>query len=458
MKQVATAMGYVNVEDLYEALKEGTISMDNFMDKIVELDQSGGKGIVSFQEQAKNSCDSIGTAITNTSNRFKKGFATILTSMNETAKNTSFGSIAGMINSFSTSMKNFLDKIGEAIKNNEAFKTTINQLGNALLWLDNTIKNLSPEQLDKIVTAIIELVKAGPILLTFGKSFSTLSSVFNGLSSGVKILGGIPNKISSLTEPIGGLGNKIRGTSNLFSTFFSGISSGFSTMFDDSILNKGISGITAAFSNLGGKITKFLSPIGNIFSSLGGKIGDFISPAIIGLQKLASKFVIIGGLIKFNIGETFNQAFPNFSAGLSKITSSFGTAFQGIIGKVGSFAKSFLPIFTKCFNIAAVVGLVVAGLGLLQGQFGEQIDNILNIVTQKGPEIIGNLVNGIVSKIPDLISKGSELLQNLLNAIIANLPVIIQGRYANYKFTCYRNITTITNINTVSNRTYNDNS
>ena len=305
LKQVATAMGYVDTDELYEALNKGKISMDTFMDAIVELDQNGGKGIVSFQEQAKNSCDGIGTAITNTANRFKKGFATILTSMNDAAKNTSFGSLAGMINSFSTSIKNFLDKIGETIKKNKTFQVTINQISNVLTVLDNKIKNLTPEQLDKIVTTIINLAKAGPVLLAVGKGFNILGSSFKGLSS-----------VASVVEKIGG--------------------------------------------------------------SFG---------------QLSSKLMSLSGMSDKVIGNVLN------------------------IGGV----------FSKVFGIAGIVGLVVAGLGLLESKFGEQINSILSMVAEKGPQIVSNFINGIVSKIPDLIAKGGELLQNFLNALITNLPDIIKG-------------------------------
>lgn len=293
----------------------------------------------------------------------------------------------------------------------------------ALEKFNETLNGMSPEKLQIIAKAILGVATAGPALLGVGKGFSTLSSAFNGLSSGTKVLENITSKVIGLPKAFTGAGGRIKSASNVFTTFFSSISSGFSTMFDNSILNKGINGIITSFSTLGGKIGTFLSPLGNIFSTLGVKVSSFISPAITGFQTLASKAVIMGGLIKFNIGETLNQAFPNFSAGLSKITGAFG----GLFGKIGSSMGSFLPIFTKAFNITAIIGLVVAGLGLLQGQFGEQINSFLQMVTQKGPEIITNLVNGIVSKLPDLIAKGGELLQNLLTAIIANLPSIIQG-------------------------------
>lgn len=365
------------------------------------------------------------------------------------------GTLAGTIDSLSSSFRTFslnllgvdartesgekkISKINDVLS---ALGTMLENVGSKFSFVGNwiesgldkakitlekfneTLNKMSSEQLESIAKAVLGIATAGPALLGVGKGFSTLSGVFNGLSSGVKILEGIPSRVSGLVEIINGLNGTLGGASKVFTTFFSSINSGFSTMFDGSILNKGINSIITSFLTLGGKIGTFLSPIGNIFSTLGGKINSFISPAITGFQTLASKAVVMGRLIKFNIGETLNQAFPNLSNGLGKITNAFG----GLFGKIGSSMGSFLPIFTKAFNITAIIGLVVTGLGLLQGQFGEQINSFLQMVTQKGPEIITNLVNGIVSKLPDLIAKGGELLQNLLTAIIANLPSLIQG-------------------------------
>lgn len=296
LKQVATAMGYVDTDALYDALNKGKISMDDFMDAIVELDEEGADGIVSFKEQAQNSCDSIGTAITNMSNRFKKGFATILTSMDEAASNTSFGSIAGMINNVSSVIKNFLDKIGSAVKENKAFNTFMDQISNSITKLNDGLNKLSPEQFDKIVTAIVNIVKAGPALLITGKGLQIVGNGFKGLSSGVE-----------------------------------------------------------------------------------------------------------------------------------KIENSFGGLFSKIIPKLSSFT----PIFLKAFNIAAIAGIVVAGLGLLQDKFGKQIEGILKTATEKGPQIITNLVNGIVSRLPHLLEEGGQLIQQLLETITANLPALIKGRNGN---------------------------
>ena len=100
-----------------------------------------------------------------------------------------------------------------------------------------------------------------------------------------------------------------------------------------------------------------------------------------------------------------------------------GDSFKPILSKAATFA----PAFLKCMNIAGGLGIVVAGLGLLQGAFGDQIGQILTMVQTKGPEVITNFCNGITAALPNLIAQGAMLLNNLLQAITANLPAIISG-------------------------------
>ena len=64
-RQLAEALGYVSTEALGEALRTGAISMDDFMNKVTELNTQGVNGFKSFEEQAKVSTDTIQTKLAN---------------------------------------------------------------------------------------------------------------------------------------------------------------------------------------------------------------------------------------------------------------------------------------------------------------------------------------------------------------------------------------------------------
>ena len=185
--------------------------------------------------------------------------------------------------------------------------------------------------------------------------------------------------------------------------------------------------IAPAIGKLGGSVSEMWNagPGGKLTSAVtqtAGKVGE--SFAKVG-PKLAEKFPTITGKVG-ELGKKVSAIVPKFGAVGEKIASYggvIGDSFKPILSKAATFA----PAFLKCMNIAGGLGIVVAGLGLLQGAFGDQIGQILTMVQTKGPEVITNFCNGITAALPNLIAQGAMLLNNLLQAITANLPAIISG-------------------------------
>lgn len=119
---------------------------------------------------------------------------------------------------------------------------------------------------------------------------------------------------------------------------------------------------------------------------------------------------------------------------ITPMVKKIGPVFQSA-SKVGLSAMSgmasgmasVMGIGLKAIGPAAVAGVALAGLGVLQGQFGEQINGLLQIAVEQGPQIIQSLVDGILNSLPAFMEAGSGLLVNLLDAITVNLPVVLQG-------------------------------
>lgn len=65
LTQVAQAMGYDNADSLGSALRDGSLSMDEFLGKITELNEEGTGEFLSFAEQAKNATGGIQTQLAN---------------------------------------------------------------------------------------------------------------------------------------------------------------------------------------------------------------------------------------------------------------------------------------------------------------------------------------------------------------------------------------------------------
>ena len=273
------------------------------------------------------------------------------------------------------------DKISAGSPIIKKLTTTVNTLVDKL-------NSMSTEELMNLAKMGGLLVTAVPALAGIGKGMevaSTASGAFtsalSGIGNGVK---SIPGKFDSAKKSIGGLGKS-------FGTLGSTITGPFDVMMPK--VTGSVRKIGSTVASLPGKI---VSPIGKIGKAVAGKFPGITS------------------------------AFSDFTGYLGAWGGNVGSALSGVLGNVGKF----MPGFAKLMNFGLVAGVLVAGLGLLNTQFGEQINTILTTMQLKGPEVITNFCNGIVTALPNLIAQGGQILNNLMLAITANLPAIIQGGIA----------------------------
>ena len=115
LKQVATAMGYVSADELGEALRNGTVSMDEFMDTIVQLNETGLDGFQNFEEQARNSTGGIATSITVAKTQIVKGVADIIDGLNKGLQEANLPSISEIIANVGKKAKEVLDLIASKL-------------------------------------------------------------------------------------------------------------------------------------------------------------------------------------------------------------------------------------------------------------------------------------------------------------------------------------------------------
>lgn len=190
--------------------------------------------------------------------------------------------------------------------------------------------------------------------------------------------------------------------------------------------------VTGSLSSVKNGLDIFGSQVAGSFVAMGGNVDSGI--------KIWDKFAGVGNKIS-SLGTAISTGFTNkINAAVSimaQLKSQFGvvlapfqTIASGILslgGKIASGLTSMMSLALKAIMPAAMVGVVLAGLGLIYQQFGTEIDQMLAMAQQQGPQIISNLANGISSALPGLISSGAQLVTGLLNTITANLPALISG-------------------------------
>lgn len=299
-------------------------------------------------------------------------------------------------------------KIGGAVPQVKGFTDAIESIADKLGGMDTG-------QLTNLGKMSAVLIGAAPALSLIGKGAGIFSDALGGLGNvtggAITAISKLPGTVKSASASLGKAG-----------TAFKNVGDAIALPFQD-LTPK----IAPAIGKLGGSVSEMWNagPGGKLTSAVtqtAGKVGE--SFAKVG-PKLAEKFPAITGKVG-ELGKKVSAIVPKFGAVGEKIASYggvIGDSFKPILSKAATFA----PAFLKCMNIAGGLGIVVAGLGLLQGAFGDQIGQILTMVQTKGPEVITNFCNGITAALPNLIAQGAMLLNNLLQAITANLPAVISG-------------------------------
>lgn len=256
---------------------------------------------------------------------------------------------------------------------------------------------------------------------------AAIGPAFLALSKGVGI-------IASVEKGMGTLVGGVSKTAESVATNFDSLRNGFSRVGDAA------SGLGSkwgnAFSGVGGKVSTFTS---NVKGQLSGVVESLAVPDRI--DAVTSKFSAFSDTIKSKasaIASSISGTLGNVGAKVSQ----FG---GGIIGNVGAALSQTASVVTeglqtimstsqvvmsallKTIAPAAIVALLLVGLGVAFEQFGAQIDQFTQTAVEKGPAIIQGLVDGIVSKIPILIGEGLCVLQSFLSVITANAPAVVNG-------------------------------
>lgn len=114
LKQVAEAFN-MTTDELGEALRNGKISMNDFMDKIVELNKNGTGEFQSFEEQAKNSTGGIKTSIINVKTAITRGVTEITTAIDKALQNIGLGGLGTVISKIGSIAESVLKKVASSI-------------------------------------------------------------------------------------------------------------------------------------------------------------------------------------------------------------------------------------------------------------------------------------------------------------------------------------------------------
>lgn len=177
--------------------------------------------------------------------------------------------------------------------------------------------------------------------------------------------------------------------------------------------------VSSRFATTGGNVKSALDGISGQVRSFGDNLArnmwDKVNNITTPLKQMSQK------------ASTILKPFSMVGSVVGKALSTVAGAAVNLGAKTASGLTKIMGLALKALMPAALVAAALAGIGLLYSQFGTQIDQMLSMAQAKGPQIITNLVNGISSRLPDLIQQGGKLVSDLLDTITANLPAVLNG-------------------------------
>ena len=438
LNQVAEAMlgAGKNSNDLYEAMKNGSISFDDFNKKVMELNQNGFGKYASFAQQAKDATQGIGTAMENVQNRVAKAVQKVVEAVG-------VENIAGAINGFSsqfgkvgdaaasmvTGVKNRLGQLWQALKDNGAlltFKSLWDGLRDAIMGVVNMVIDwahmIPPDGLANGIKLVADTLdwfvqhgkELAPIIIGIGTAFAavkgyqalnsglqaltgtmnTVTTAAKGVSNGIMLMMDLGGPVAMLKQMAGGL-SLVKTAQTAWSTATK-MATAVQGAFNAVIAANPIGAIAVAVAAVVAALAWFFTQ-----TEAGRKAWAAFTSFISSAWQKAVDFVTNLGQ---NIANFFTQTLPNAFQSViqwfQQLPSAIGTALSNLITSIGTWAVSF-------------------GQSALQA--GQQfVSNIANFLTNLPATIAYWLAYGITFVVlwaaqlgSQAISAGQQFLANL---------------------------------------------
>jgi len=163
-----------STEDLHKALEEGTVSWQDFLQAVVELDETGEGAMDSFYQQAINNSKGIGTALENIPNRIGAGWAKILDAIGQEE-------ISGTIDKMSYGIRDAMYRAADGVAYlkeqivNSSIGENLGKIGEGVSQAFQKISDAAGEKLKPVADGIVYLIDNG--LQWFVDNSDTFSTI-----------------------------------------------------------------------------------------------------------------------------------------------------------------------------------------------------------------------------------------------------------------------------------------
>src|SRR5690625_4531743 len=341
--------------DLYQALQDGTITMDQFNDQLIEV----GTGTGIMADQAKENSLGIATSLTNLKNTASRGMAEILESFNRFSKALTGKDIAENIDSLKHVVNASFQAIGSVIESTIPF---VEAFGSAVKVVMPVVEALTPVLLGMAAAYAMHAVIGATVAalnnsLAVTRIVITTQELFTAALSKNTIaqtLSASRLKVASIALAAY---NKVVGLAVTVQTL---LASGMSFA---SIATVGFSG---AISLLGTALKVMLGPIGWVTLAIGALVGAVMG--IVGWFNRTSE--------EADILNDKNAELEESTSALTDELNTSAEAHEGNITEINASAEANQELAEKIEDLAGKENKSAAEKALLQSQVETLNDSV----------------------------------------------------------------------------------
>lgn len=423
LNQVAKALigPTANSKDLYNALKDGSITMDDFNAAVLKLDQEGVDGFASFAQQAKDSTQGIGTALDNISNRVAKAVQTIINAFG--AEN-----ISGAINAFSSTFGKTADAIATVIygikdvvsKGVSGIASVFGQIKSALPsgFLDgivNAFNQLAPAIMPAITAFTLLLPVMGGMQKVFGivSGFKSLGAALSAVAGGP--VGLVIAAIAAVVVGLAALYNTNEDVRNAINSAWSGIQSAAAQVWP--YIQQAV---TTACSVIQGAVTQYWPVIQQVVTQVMGAVKDFVVSAWPTIQ---AAFTTACSVIQSII----QAVWPVIQAVVSVVMS----AIQLIVTQVWPTVQNYISMV--CQVIMAVINAVWPVIQTIITTVMTVIMAVISVVWPIIQTVFSTacaVIAAVINAVWPVIQTVITTVMQVINAVIGTVLAAIQGNWS----------------------------
>lgn len=146
-----------SASDLYQAMKDGKVSVSEFADAMVDLDQNGGDGITSFSAQAQDAVGGIATSFSNMKNSVTKGVANVIKAIGAENIVAVINGVKSGINGAFSGIVSLVEPAKQAISDFAFALYMVDAQGGAFSYLSDDLQALAAA----VGPAVGEIVQGG---------------------------------------------------------------------------------------------------------------------------------------------------------------------------------------------------------------------------------------------------------------------------------------------------------